>query len=284
MASDPVEWDRERVHIWIVVGCSKVNRAVGSSAVVVDGVLLQHDAQMSFPGNEHPVGAFGPRGEDPALREGIRSWALGRDLERFDAFAGEYRVEGVGELAVAVADQEAQLVGPLPEISDEIAGQLRRPGRGWMRGNAQDVDVAVAGIQDEEYVDTLEGHAIDVEEIARQKRVCVGAKEAAPGLVAASSRRGRQAVSAQDAADRPGGDPVPQAAQLALDPLISPRRVLGGQSHDLGCQVVADRWPARCSRLAPFAGDQTAMPPQDGAGSDQPAGTQVPGQDPDERS
>ena len=157
MASDPVEWDRERVHIWIVVGCSKVNRAVGSSAVVVDGVLLQHGAQMSFPGNEHPVGAFGPGGEDPALREGIRSWALGRDLERFDAFAGERRVEGVGELAVAVADQEAQLAGPLPEISDEIAGQLRRPGRGWMRGNAQDVDVAVAGIQDEEYVDTLEG-------------------------------------------------------------------------------------------------------------------------------
>ena len=30
MAPDPVEWDRERVHIWIVVGCSKVNRAVGS--------------------------------------------------------------------------------------------------------------------------------------------------------------------------------------------------------------------------------------------------------------
>ena len=191
MASDPVKWDRERVHIWIVAGCSKVKRAVG--------------------------------GEDPALREGIRSWALGRDLEWFDALTGEHRVEGVGELAVAVVDQEAQLVGLLPEISDEIAGQLRRPGRGWMRGDAQDVDVAVAGIQDEEYVYTLEGHAIDVE-IARQKRVGVGTEEAAPGLVAGSSWRGRQAVSAQDAADRPGGDPVPRAAQLALDPLISPRR------------------------------------------------------------
>jgi hypothetical protein len=56
------------------------------------------------------------------------------------------------------------------------------------------------------------------------------------------------------------------------------------QSHDQGCQVVADRWPARRSRLAPFAGGQTAMPPQDGAGSDQPADTQVLGQDPDERS
>jgi len=88
----------------------------------VDGVLLQHDAQVSRSGDEHPVGAFGPGGEDPALREGIRSWALGRDLEWFDAFAGEDRVKGVGELAVAAADQEAQLAGPLPEIGDEIAG------------------------------------------------------------------------------------------------------------------------------------------------------------------
>ena len=71
MASDPVERDRERDQIWIVVGCSKVKRAVGPSAVVVDGVLLQHDAQMALPGDEHPVGAFGPGGEDPALREGL---------------------------------------------------------------------------------------------------------------------------------------------------------------------------------------------------------------------
>lgn len=61
-----------------------------------------------------------------------------------------------------------------------------------------------------------------MEEIARQKRVSVGTEEAAPGLVVGSSRRGRQAVSTQDAADRPGGNPVPQAAQLALDPLVSP--------------------------------------------------------------
>src|SRR5216683_7796889 len=41
MASDPVEWDRERDHMWIVAGCSKVKRAVGPSAVVVGGVLLE---------------------------------------------------------------------------------------------------------------------------------------------------------------------------------------------------------------------------------------------------
>jgi len=81
-----------------------------------------------------------------------------------------------------------------------------------MRGDAQDVDMAVAGIQDEEHVETLEGHAIGVEEIARQKRVGVGTQEAVPGVVAGSLWRGREAVSTQDAADRPGGNPVPQAA------------------------------------------------------------------------
>jgi len=67
------------------------------------------------------------------------------------------------------------------------------------------------------------------------------------------------------------------------DPLMSPRRVLGGRSHDQSGQVVADRRPTRRMGLAPFAGDQTAMPPQEGAGGDQPVDAQMPGQDPDER-
>jgi hypothetical protein len=32
VASDPVEWDRERDHVLVVVGCLKVKRAVGPSA------------------------------------------------------------------------------------------------------------------------------------------------------------------------------------------------------------------------------------------------------------
>jgi hypothetical protein len=32
MASDPVEWDRERDHVLVVVGCLKVKRTVGPSA------------------------------------------------------------------------------------------------------------------------------------------------------------------------------------------------------------------------------------------------------------
>ena len=78
---------------------------------------------MSLPGDEHPVGAFGPGGESPALREGIRSRALRWDLEWLDALADEHSVEGGGELAIAVADQEAQLTGPLAGIG----GGPRRP-------------------------------------------------------------------------------------------------------------------------------------------------------------
>jgi len=102
MAPDPVEWDRERDHIWIVVGCSKVKRAVGPSAAVVNGVLLQHDAQMSLPGDEHPVGAFGPGGEDPALREGIRSrhWA-GILSGSMTSLVNTASKESVGSVALA---------------------------------------------------------------------------------------------------------------------------------------------------------------------------------------
>jgi hypothetical protein len=52
--------------------------------------------------------------------------------------------------------------------------------------------MALAGIQDEEHIDTLEVHAIDVDEIPRQKTVGVGTEEAALGLVVGSSRRWRR--------------------------------------------------------------------------------------------
>lgn len=129
VAPDPVEWDRERDHMPIVAGCSKVKRAVGPSAVVVGGVLLQYDAQMSLAGDEHPVGAFGPGGENPALREGVRSRALRGDLEWFDAFAGEHGVERVCEFRVAVADEVAELAGAVAEVGNEVSGALGGPDR-----------------------------------------------------------------------------------------------------------------------------------------------------------
>src|ERR1017187_6890839 len=103
---------------------------------------------------------------------------------------------------------------------------------------------------------------------------------------------GTPATSCRSAAPVPGGvfsdpadggraDPVAELEQLALDPLVSPAVILGGESLDQRGGLGADRRPSCAVRVGPVAGDQAAVPAQDGAGGDQPVRLQPPGQEPD---
>jgi hypothetical protein len=69
-----------------------------------------------------------------------------------------------------------------------------------------------------------------------------------------------------------------------MDPLISPACVLGGESLDQRRDFGADRRPAHPAGIGPLAGDQAAVPPQDGAGGNQPVYPQPCWQEPDQRS
>ena len=80
------------------------------------------------------------------------------------------------------------------------------------------------------------------------------------------------------------GDPVAELEQLALDPLVSPAVVLGGEPRDEGGYLGADRRPSCPVGADPLAGDQAAVPAQDGAGGDQPLRSQPSRQEPDQRS
>ena len=71
--------------------------------------------------------------------------------------------------------------------------------------------------------------------------------------------------------------------QLALDPLVSPAVVLGGEPLDQRGDLGADRRPGRPVRAGPLAGDEAAVPAQDGTWGDQPVRPQPPGQEPDQR-
>jgi hypothetical protein len=44
-----------------------------------------------------------------------------------DVGAGEDRVEAGGELGISVADQVAELLGPVAEVHQEVAGLLAHP-------------------------------------------------------------------------------------------------------------------------------------------------------------
>src|SRR5246127_1691927 len=77
--------------------------------------------------------------------------------------------------------------------------------------------------------------------------------------------------------------PVRELEQLALDPLVSPAVVLGGELLDEGGDLGADRRPSCPVGADPLAGDQAAVPAQDGAGGDQPVRSQPCWQEPDQR-
>ncbi|XVS61858.1 hypothetical protein ACQPYE_26665 [Actinosynnema sp. CA-299493] len=61
-----------------------------------------------------------------------------------DARVGEDGVEQGGKLPVTVSDQEPHVLALVFEVYDEVSGGLGDPGRGRVRGGAQDPD-SVAG-------------------------------------------------------------------------------------------------------------------------------------------
>jgi hypothetical protein len=131
----------------------------------------------------HPVGDLGPGREHEPLRMGIRAGTSGRDLDRFDASAGQDRVERCAELPGPAADQEPEVRGAVAKVHQEIPDLLHCPWSVRVGGHAEDVYVAGAGLHNEEAVQALEGHC------------AVHVKKSAAGIVeACACRNWRQVV------------------------------------------------------------------------------------------
>lgn len=72
-------------------------------------------------------------------------------------------------------------------------------------------------------------------------------------------------AEAQQPPDRDAADPVPQLAQLALDPNIAPGRVLDREPSDQIGELAVHTRPA-AARVGPLPGDQPSMPGRTVAG------------------
>ena len=79
--------------------------------VEVLDVLAQHDVEMAWSGDQKVVEAFAAQRADPAPGDRVGPRRLDWRADDADVGAGEHRVEDGGELAVPVADQEAELPG-----------------------------------------------------------------------------------------------------------------------------------------------------------------------------
>jgi hypothetical protein len=96
-------------------GWPLMERSVRAVRVVMHEVLLQHRGEVMRPGDQEVVEAFAS--QVPMKRTAIpfaRDARTGVRMMRMSG-AGEHGVEGGGELAVSVADQEPALVDSVAE-------------------------------------------------------------------------------------------------------------------------------------------------------------------------
>ncbi len=258
--------------------------AMGWSPVAMRGVLGQDGAEVAFAEDQHPVGDLGPNGEDEPFRIGVRARAPGRDLDGLDTGAGQDCGEGPGELPGRVADQEPEARSAISEIHQEIADLLCCPWPVRVRGDPGDVDMAAAGLDDEEAVQALErDRAVHVEEVGGEHRRGLHVQELPPGRIGVPPRRRGYLQVLEDPPDRRCANAVTELEQLALDPLVPPAVVLDSEPLDQRGHLGADWRSTRPVRIRPLPGDQAAVPPKNGAGRDQPVCPQPPRQEPDQR-
>jgi hypothetical protein len=107
--------------------------------------------------DEEPVETLGAGGADEALGDCIRSWATDRCPDDLDAFAAEDGVEVTRELAVAIANQEANWHRSLGKGPNELTSLLANPGAVRVGRAAGEVDAPGAKLDVEEHVQPPQG-------------------------------------------------------------------------------------------------------------------------------
>ena len=115
-----------------------------ASAVVIGNVFAQHSPQVGFSENQQFVETFVSDRSDPALRESVGVGRTHRGMDDMDMLGGKERVEGLGELRIAVVDQEVDARGASLEVPDNLARLLVNPGSIWMLSTACEVDTTAA--------------------------------------------------------------------------------------------------------------------------------------------
>ena len=216
---------------------------------------------MPFAEDQHPVGDFGPGCEHEPFRVSVRALAAGRALHDLDTGIGQDCVKRLGELPGPVAEQEPEAHGAITQIHHEVSDLLYSPRAVRVRGDPEDVRVTAAGLHYKQAVHAPESHrTFHVEEIGGEHRRCLTVQELPPGRAGAPLRCRGDLQRLEDAADGGCADPVAELEQFALEPLVSPAGVLGGEPLDQRGDLGADRRPSDPVRVGPLPGDQSDPP------------------------
>ena len=144
-------------------------------------VLAQDDVEVAWSSDQDVVEAFPAERADEALHDGIRPRCPYRSADDPYVGTGEDRVEGGGELAVPVADQEPEPVGAVAKVHEQVAGLLGDPSAGGVGGDPGEVHVTTIVLNHDEDVKAAQEDRVDVGEVDREDRVGLRAKELRPG-------------------------------------------------------------------------------------------------------
>ncbi|GGS69029.1 hypothetical protein GCM10010156_29980 [Planobispora rosea] len=98
-----------------------------------------------------------------------------RRLQPPHARAGEDCVECAGERGTSVTNEEAEGTDLVTEVHEQVAGLLNRPRSGQVGGHTEDVHAPGGDFHDEQHMQALQEHRVDVEEIDGQQPMRLGA-------------------------------------------------------------------------------------------------------------
>ena len=116
-------------------------------------ILAQHDVEMAWSDDQEVVEAFPAQSADEAFRDRVRPRCADRRPNDPHVSADEDCVEGRGELAVPVTDQEPESVGAIAEIHEQVAGLFSDPDPRRVGGDPGDVHVAAVVLDHDEDVE-----------------------------------------------------------------------------------------------------------------------------------
>src|SRR4051812_39031684 len=113
-------WSRRRAG-----GCGRpegADQVIGGAGGVVGlGELVQDLLEVPGSGDQEVIEAFAAQRADEAFGDRVGPGCPNRAAEDADVGSSEYRVEGGGELAVPVADQESERIGAVAEVDEQVA-------------------------------------------------------------------------------------------------------------------------------------------------------------------
>ena len=117
------QWDRSR-HDGGRAALSET--LVRACLVIVDQELLDYRLQVAGPEDQLVVEQLAAGCKNERLRDRVRPRRLVGQPQDFHVFGAEDLIEGGGELAVAIAEQELGLHGAVLELPGQVPGLLYR--------------------------------------------------------------------------------------------------------------------------------------------------------------